>query len=114
MKFQLFALSLASLAMAQPLVIANDSEEPHAVDGNIKGSSMCRTIDNDECGKAIGFFNDDQQYLEQTHIAVGYYQYVFGLNMGMTGCKAEWNCDDPADYEKGMTGKAIKDAYVLD
>ena len=115
MKFQLLSLALVKLAMCQPFVSVAADEDPHAIDGNIKGSSMCRTIDNDECGKAIQHFVDDQRYTERTEIAVGYYHYgLFGEKIRMTGCKAEWSCDDNSgDYEKGITGKGIKDAYVF-
>ena len=117
MKLELAVLALANLAMCQPAPQQTTEPEPepvddaYAVDGNIKGSSMCRTISNNECNLAIDFFDDNHRYVEHTTIAVGYNQgNFFGDPVYVTGCKAEWYCDDEADYKAGMTGKGIKAA----
>ena len=110
------AIVLAKLAMCNPVAQLGKEpehpEDPHAVDGNIKGSSMCRTITHDECNRAIEYFADAQRYGEHTTIAVGYRHGVVIDNRAMwhTGCKAEFYCENEEDYATGVTGKGIKDA----
>ena len=115
MKLTPAVLLLAKLATCQP--DAQQSSEPeadadaHAIDGNIKGSSMCRTISNNECNLAIGFFNDTDIYHEHTSLAVAYnHGIIIDTVSYVTGCKAEWYCDNEEDYKSGMSGKGIKDA----
>ena len=117
MKFELAVLALANLAVCQPAPqnspapTSEPVEDAHAVDGNTKGSSMCRTIDNDECNLAIEYFKDHQRYTEHTEITIGYnHGNFFGMPVYITGCKAEWYCENQEDYNVGMTGQGIKDA----
>ena len=117
MKVELAILVLANLAMCQPAAQESDSldpvqpDDPTVVDGHNRGSSMCGTIDHDECNKAIEFFKDEQRYKEHTEITVGYAHIgLFGSLGWITGCKAEYYCDDNVDYETGISGQGIKDA----
>ena len=105
-------LALANLAICQPASQNNGFEKPRdiadptAVDGHNRGSFMCRTIDHNECNRAIGYFVDEQRYTEHTDIAVAYDHNHWYF----TGCKAEFYCDDEADYAQGISGKGIKEA----
>ena len=105
---KLAVLALAHLAICHPT--AQDEEvsfeDPVAIDGHNRGSSMCRTINQDECNLAVGRFEDEQIYYAHTALSVVFDQWFF------TGCKAEYSCKNEADYDSGVSGEGIKAAQV--
>ena len=105
MKIPVFFLSLTALGACQTAT-EDIPPQPTPTDGNVKGSSQCKTISYNECNLAIAYYNRDQLYKEHTEKSV-----VYGRLFGAyTGCKAEFYCYNEADYETGVTGGTIQDA----
>ena len=109
MQLPVVLLSLATLALCQIEI----PDQPTPVDGNIKGSSMCRTITPSDCEEAIAAFADDALYKDETHFtsARRHLMPVFPWTY-ITGCQAKFWCDKN-DYGltgDGVWGKTLRDA----
>ena len=105
MKIPSFLLSLAALGACQSTTDLTPPQ-PTPTDGNVKGSSQCKTISYGECDTAILFYESGQLYKEHTEKSY----VLYHLLSEVSGCKAEYYCDDEATYETGVTGKTIQDA----
>ena len=103
MKLFILLCSVALSACQPTLTLEADPADPTPTGGDVKGSSQCRVMDQDECNKAMEVFEDAKRYEE----------YTFEVAAVLTlftphGCKVEYYCDNADDY--GITGKGIKAA----
>ena len=83
---------------------------PTEVSGNNKGSGVCHST-GDACNRAWVQFEDDRVYTDYAAYGADVYAFLLqGLTFGKGRCIAQFECED---YGLGMSGRQIKDAYVL-
>ena len=82
---------------------------PTAIDGNNKGSGMCRELDAD-CKRAVSDFDDDLAYYSESRQVYSFPTLAFGAEQG---CVAHYNCPNEEAYKTGASGPSLKEAYVI-